>query len=196
VNALPSQSGHPVTVEVDLGGGSLGDLTASPPPGVTLVIRGNGTTSTIVGHSPALTVTAGSVVVTGVTLTTSTNAPTVLVTGGSLELRNDVVQESDTANQVAVRVTGGSADLGTAGDPGQNAIVVRGPGTAFQVTSPGQLTQVGDSISTGLGSQNTYSYKDAAGNSVTIQVKGAGAAALTFQTWPVSRTGCSSVSWP
>src|SRR5205823_6441015 len=42
VNTLPSQSGHPVTVELDLGNTSLGDLTASPPPGVTLVIQGNG----------------------------------------------------------------------------------------------------------------------------------------------------------
>jgi hypothetical protein len=53
VNQLPSYSSTPVTVTIDLAPGSYTDLAAAPAPGVTLVINGNGTTTTIVGQSPA-----------------------------------------------------------------------------------------------------------------------------------------------
>ena len=42
----------PSTVTIDLGGGTYSDATASPPAGVTLVLVGNGLTTTIVGSLP------------------------------------------------------------------------------------------------------------------------------------------------
>jgi hypothetical protein len=66
VNGLEGVSpSAPVTVQLNLGSGSYTDFDASPPAGVTLVITGNGSTTTIVGQSPALTVTSGTVVVSG-----------------------------------------------------------------------------------------------------------------------------------
>src|SRR5262249_41534710 len=129
VNSL-SAPASPVTITVNLGSGSFTDLTASPPAGVTLVLNGNGTTTTIIGHSPALTVlpSQGSVVVENQTLTTATDAPTILVSGGSLTLRNVVIQESTGFTDAAISVTGGSVDLGTTASLGYNTLNVNGPG--------------------------------------------------------------------
>jgi uncharacterized delta-60 repeat protein len=143
VNALPAQS-SPVEVLLNLGSGTFTDLNASPPAGVTLVVNGNGTTTTIVGSSPALTVASGNVIVTGVTLTTATNAPTVLVTGGSLTMRNDIIQESTGYSDPAVQITGGMVDLGTSADPGGNTINVNGAGTFTRNTNSSALPTVGD----------------------------------------------------
>jgi uncharacterized delta-60 repeat protein len=145
VNHLSAQS-TPVAVVLNLGAGSFTDLTPNPPAGVTLVINGNGTTTTIVGQSPALTVGSGNVVVTGVTFTTATDAPTILVTGGSLTLRNDVIQESTGYNQAAIQVTGGTVDLGTAADPGGNTININGTGTFVRNATAFAVPTVGDAF--------------------------------------------------
>jgi Ca2+-binding RTX toxin-like protein len=136
----------PVTITVDLASGSFTDLTASPPAGVTLVLDGNGTTTTIVGHSPALTVTPsqGSVVVENQTLTTATDAPTILVSGGSLTLRNVVIEESTGFTDAAISVTGGSLDLGTAASPGGNTLDVNGTGEFVHNTTAASIPATGD----------------------------------------------------
>lgn len=139
VNGL-SPPDQPVTVSVNLGGGNFTGVTASPPANVPLVFQ-NGTFN---GHSPALTVTSGVVVVRNCTLTNATDAPTILVTGGSLTLRGDVVQESTGYDQVAVLVTGGTADLGTAADPGGNTINVNGTGSQVRNTTATPVSTVGN----------------------------------------------------
>jgi hypothetical protein len=145
VNGLAAQS-TPVNVVLNLGTGTYTDVNASPPAGVTLVIAGNGSTTTIVGHSPALTVGAGNVVVTGVTLTTATDAPTVLVSGGNLTLRNDIVQESTGFADAAIAITGGTVDLGTAADPGGNTINVSGAGEFVHNTTANPISAGGDTF--------------------------------------------------
>jgi hypothetical protein len=145
VNAAPAPAA-PVTVVLNLGAGTYTDLTPSPPAGVTLVINGNGSTTTIVGHSPALTVSSGTVVVTGVTLTTATDAPTILVTGGHLTLRNDTIQESTGSNDPAIQVTGGTVDLGTTPSPGGNTINLNGPGAFALNTTATPISAVGDAF--------------------------------------------------
>jgi hypothetical protein len=143
VNGLSAQS-TAVTIHLNLASGtSYSDFSANPPAGVTLVITGDGTTTTIVGHSPALTVASGNVLLRGVILTTATDAPTILVTGGHLTLRGCVIEESTAYGQAAVRVTRGSADLGIAADPGGNTLVVNGPG-AFLDAAPGAFSEAGD----------------------------------------------------
>lgn len=125
VNGLTNVT-QPVTITLDLGGGTwTADTAIDPPANVTLVIQ-NGT---LIGGSPALTVTGGNVIGQSLTLSNATNAPTILVTGGHLTLRNDVIQESTGYDQVAILVTGGTADLGTVTDPGGSTINVNGAGT-------------------------------------------------------------------
>jgi Ca2+-binding RTX toxin-like protein len=152
VNGLPAQN-PPVTVVLDLGSGtSYTDLALSPKAGVTLVINGNGS-QTVVGNSPALTVgsgtgSSGNVVISGVTFTTATDAPTILVAGGHLTLRHDVIQESTgiNVNQVAVQVTGGTVDLGTDADSGGNTLNVNGPGAFIRNATSTPVPAVGDTF--------------------------------------------------
>jgi hypothetical protein len=134
----------PVTVTVDLGGGNFTGITASPPANVTLVFE-NGTFN---GHSPALTVTSGTVLVLHSLLQNTTDAPTILVTGGHLTLRDDVIQESTGFAQVAVRVTGGAVDLGTVGDPGGNILNVNGDGTLIADTGTSPVSAIGNTWQT------------------------------------------------
>jgi sugar lactone lactonase YvrE len=146
VNALAAPS-KPVTVVLNLGAANYSDVTASPPAGVTLVIVGNGTTSVIVGHSPALTLLSGQVVMTGIVFTTATDAPTILVTGGSLTLRNCVVQESTGYSDAAIVVSGGgSLDLGTTPSPGGNTINLNGAGAFASNTTSSPVAAVGDTF--------------------------------------------------
>jgi hypothetical protein len=64
-----------------------------------------------VGHSPALIVEGGKVIVNNASFTKSTAFPTILVTGYSLVLRNDVVQESTGFAAAGLAVSGGAVGL-------------------------------------------------------------------------------------
>jgi uncharacterized delta-60 repeat protein len=146
------------TLTIDLGAGTYGGQTLSPPAGFTVVITASNGGATFVGHSPALTVSSGQVIVQGgVTLTNSTAAPTILVTGGSLTLRNDLVEESDTSDQAAILITGGTVDLGTPLNPGGNTLDVRGSGflidnqTSTAVTAQGNTFEGDTFVSTPTG---------------------------------------------
>ena len=75
-----------------------------------------------------MVVTRGNVILSNVTLVTSTNAPTLQVSGGNVTLRNVVIEESTMANQAALWITGGAVDLGTAASPGGNVFDAHGPG--------------------------------------------------------------------
>ena len=111
----PPVPGSPVTVTLNLGGGTyLTGSAVQTQPGVTLVIL-NGT---LVGGSPALIVTGGLVILNHVTAVNATNAPTILVSGGSLIVRNSTIEESTGFAQAAILVTGGTVNLGTAAEPG------------------------------------------------------------------------------
>jgi Bacterial Ig-like domain (group 3)/Right handed beta helix region len=167
VNQLPSY-GSPVTVTLNLAvGASLGDVAANPAPGVTLVINGLADgQETIVGASPALTVTSGTVIVTGMTLTTATDAPTILVTGGSLTLRNDTIQESPGFDDAAISIMGGAVDLGTVSDPGNNTVNINGVGAFINNSTTSAVSAVGETFLvngitadrwTGDGSDNLWS---------------------------------------
>jgi predicted outer membrane repeat protein len=120
----------PVTITLNLAQATYQDLTFSTQANGTLVVNGvSGTT--LIGTSPAVTVTGGNVVIQNVTLTTSTDAPTLRVSGGRLTLRNDIVEVTDSA---AANVTldtgttsavGGYADgvLGCTTDAGEITII-------------------------------------------------------------------------
>jgi hypothetical protein len=112
-------------VVLDLGGSTFTtDTHVDAPAGVTVVIQ-NGT---LVGGSPALIVDSGTVILQGVTASNATDAPTVVVNGGRLVVRNSTIQESTGYAKVAIKINGGSVDLGTSSNPGGNTINVNGSG--------------------------------------------------------------------
>src|SRR5262249_8954784 len=111
VNGLPAQA-TPVTLVVNLGPGVFTDLVGSPPLGVTLVVNGDEGMTIMVGQSPAWTQPAGDVSVSGVTLTTATDAPTIVVSSGTLSLQNVTVNESTGSSDAAIDITGGSVHFG------------------------------------------------------------------------------------
>ncbi|MBI3409319.1 MAG: Ig-like domain repeat protein [Planctomycetes bacterium] len=75
-----------------------------------------------------MSVASGNVIVSGVTFTTDTESPTILVTGGNLILRDCTIEESTGAAEPAIAFTGGTLDLGTADDPGNNIVNINGAG--------------------------------------------------------------------
>jgi hypothetical protein len=159
INALPAQS-SPATITLNLESGSYPGLVASPPANVTLILSGAGSSVTFAGSGPALTVTTGTVIVRQVTFNTPTNSPAILVTGGSFTLRGATVQETTGGNQSAVLVTGGTADLGTAADPGNNTFNVNGLGLLLRNTGPSPVSALGDVFQLN-GAQLTDPYRTA-----------------------------------
>jgi uncharacterized delta-60 repeat protein len=147
INALaPASTGAAtVTVTLDLGGGSYstGGVSVNPPAANVKFVIQNGTLDP---SYPALTVAGGQVTVLNCNLLTTGDAPTILVTGGSLTLRNDVIKESTGDNEPAISVTGGTVDLGTSTDQGGNTIDVNGSGTWISNTTANPVSAVGDTF--------------------------------------------------
>lgn len=149
VEALaPAVGGPVVTIVITLADGDYSGQNIDVPAGVRLVIDGTSSTVTFVGASPAFTVSSGEVLIKGVTFSNATDAPTILVTGGSLILRDSLVQETTGGSRAAIEITGGSVDLGSALNPGGNTIEVRGAGELIRnsgvefVTALGNVFQV------------------------------------------------------
>ena len=139
---------NPVTLQVDLPANTLvtdviNDLNVNVPQNLTLIIHGNGATY-VTGNSPALTVTSGNVIVEGIIFTTATDAPTILVAGGSLTLRDDTIEESTGFADAAISVTGGALDLGTTADPGGNTFNINGAGQFVQNLTANAIPDVGN----------------------------------------------------
>jgi uncharacterized delta-60 repeat protein len=147
INALaPASTGAPtVTVSLDLGGGSYstGGVSVNPPAANVKFVIQNGTLDP---SYPALTVAGGQVTVLNCNLLTTGDAPTILVTGGRLTLRNDIIQESTGFNDAAISVTGGNLDLGTTGSPGGNTIYVNGAGSLVTSNLAAAFSAVGDTF--------------------------------------------------
>jgi uncharacterized delta-60 repeat protein len=173
-----------VTVTLNLTSGNYSDLNFSlHPPAmddgglgvvayVTVIVNGVNGSTTVVGHSPALTVTSGNVTVNNVIFTTATDSPTILVAGGSLALRNDTVQSSTGFADAAIAVTGGgTVDLGSTGNPGNNIININGAGQPVQNTTSTPISTAGNTFESGgtvLPSSNFTSSTLSAGTAPVI----------------------------
>jgi hypothetical protein len=146
VNGLTNVT-QPVTILLDLGGGtySTAGVAASPPPNVTFQVQ-NGTLDPTV---PALTVAGGQVSLFQVTLITTGDSPTILVTGGNVTLRSSTVQGTTSYSDAAIAVTGGTVDLGTAASPGNNTINAGNSGQLVQNTTSTPITAVGNTFESG-----------------------------------------------
>ena len=148
-NLAPNTSGQVVTVVVNLADGDYSGQTIAVPAGVQLVIDGTSSSITFVGHSPAFTVTSGNVVLKGISFTNTTDASTILVTGGSVTVRNSQITETTGGARAAIEITGGTADLGTTIDPGGNTIVVSGPGDFVKNATSHEVPVYGDTFKIG-----------------------------------------------
>ncbi len=137
------QSAPSVTITVDLGGQTYQtDPTFNPPSGVQVVIE-NGT---LKGDSPALTIEGGSVALYGVVALNNTSAPTILVEGGSLFVRNSTINGSTVPGEAAISITGGSVDLGTSSSPGGNMINITAGDEFVHDTTGMPVPTVGDNF--------------------------------------------------
>jgi hypothetical protein len=148
-NTIPIDASAPtgttLTILCSTGNATVYDLDAT---GGNVNIHGspNGTV-TVVGMSPALTVTGGSVTIgSGVTLLTATAARTILVCGGSLTIRGATIQESTGSAQAAILITGGTVDLGTTASPGGNTFNVNGTGTLIENMTSSPVPAIGDTF--------------------------------------------------
>jgi uncharacterized delta-60 repeat protein len=149
INALAAQdSTFNGTVTLNLAPITYGGLTVTVPNGMTLVIGtnsyGGGQQATIDPDGPAFTLVSGNAIISNVTFLTTGDAPTILVQGGHLTLRNDVIQESTGSAEPAVWATGGTVDLGTAADPGHNTLNVNGTGTLVRNDTAALVTALGN----------------------------------------------------
>jgi hypothetical protein len=149
-----------VTVTLNLTSGNYSDLnfSLSPPVtepstgvvgSVTVIVNGVNGSTTVVGHSPALTVTSGNVTVNNVTFSTATDSPTILVAGGSLALCNDTVQGTTSFSDPAISVTGGTLDMGTTASPGKNTINAGPSGQLMQNTTSTPISTAGNRFESG-----------------------------------------------
>ncbi|MCW5852363.1 MAG: VCBS repeat-containing protein [Anaerolineae bacterium] len=116
INGL-SAPASPVGITLVLGFGPYTGVTLSPPSNIVLDLAGTDTSdrdgTQLIGASPAVTVSAGNVFVQGAFLSTPTDSPTVLVTGGNLTLAQVWIDESSGFNTAAIKVTGsGHVDYG------------------------------------------------------------------------------------
>jgi ELWxxDGT repeat protein len=141
-NALNPATTPASTLVVDLGGQTIQDTIVGVPPQVTIQFD-NGT---FIGGSPALSVNSGTVIVKNSTFQNATDAPTILVTGGSLTLRDDTIQESTGYSNPAIELTGGTVDLGNAIDSGGNTININGASGFAQNNTSTPITTVGDTF--------------------------------------------------
>jgi streptogramin lyase len=160
VNGLAAQT-TPVTITMQLGSGSFTDTSGAPHAGITLVISGSGGSTTIVGHSPALQVSGGNVIVENLTLITDTNAPTLVISGGNVTLRNVDIEGNSAGSQPAIDITGGNVDLGTADDPGGNTVNAHGQGQLIHNAGSNGVDAEGDTFETdGTPLTSPYRIKD------------------------------------
>ena len=142
------QATEPVSIVLYTNAGDYSGITLTAPQNVRVILDGLNGQVTLVGASPALTVNSGVVEVrNGVILTNSTDAPTILVTDGTLVLRDSTVHETTGGDRGAIEVYGsGQIDLGTTGSPGGNTLVVHGDGLFLRNETTGNIPAYGNTF--------------------------------------------------
>jgi ELWxxDGT repeat protein len=146
---LAPHAGDPIDVVLNLAQGDYAGAVVDVPAGYRVIINGAAGQSVFHGASPALTLQSGDLLVTGASFVNSTDASSIVVNGGSLVIRDSLLHETTGGARAAIEIDGGTANLGTLGDPGGNTIIVNGSGefvmnaTAIAVSAIGDVFQVG-----------------------------------------------------
>jgi len=140
-----ASSTNPVPIVLNLAPGTYSDTVVTAPAGVRVTINGGGE-AVVVGNSPAFELDSGSVLFENLTFSTATDSPTILVTGGSLTVRDCTIQTSTVYAQAAILINGGSVDLGTASSPGGNTINVNGSGEMVHNSTSSSVPDIGNTL--------------------------------------------------
>ncbi len=141
---VPRSGGQPFSIIVDSPLEFHGQV-ATVPAGYQLIIAN----ATFVGASPALTVN-GNVELMNDKLSNNTDAPTILVLGGSLKVRSSTIEESTNYAQAAIAVTGGTVDLGGPGDLGSNQFIVHDKGRFISNSTSTRIPVLGNNFEVDL----------------------------------------------
>ena len=156
INSLPPSSGTGTGVTVTVAPGTYTDAKINTSSGAHVTVKGStpqqwsrvenvdtfGPTN-FVGSSPALEVDQGSVTVFGVELSTPTDAPTILVTGGTLVLLDDFVLGTPNGDQPVIEVDGGTLILGPQIGADGNELAAYGAAQFVHVTGSGRVIDLG-----------------------------------------------------
>jgi len=156
INSLPPSSGTGTGVTVTVAPGTYTDAKINTSSGAHVTVKGStpqqwsrvenvdtfGPTN-FVGSSPALEVDQGSVTVFGVELSTPTDAPTILVTGGTLVLLDDFVLGTPNGDQPVIEVDGGTLILGPQIGAYGNELAAYGAAQFVHVTGSGRVIDLG-----------------------------------------------------
>jgi uncharacterized delta-60 repeat protein len=142
----PAGASTPIDITITLAGGvQANEVVLTIPAGIRVQINGG----TWHGGSPALTLSSGDLIITGATFVNDTDAPTILVTAGSLTLRDCVVQESTGFARTAIEVSGGTVNLGSAANPGNNILNVNGTGKLILNHGASAISAIGNTFEKG-----------------------------------------------
>ena len=153
----PNTSGEPITIVMTLVNGNYGNTKQIVvPEGYVLVIEGASGTIEIVGSSPALILQSGELIIRNtnpaseIRFLNITDAPTILVEGGHLTLRNTIVHETTGGEQAAIKVITGTVDLGGNDELGGNTFVTHGDGEFVSNLSATSILAVGNTFETDI----------------------------------------------
>ncbi len=100
----------------------------------------------ITGNSPAITVNAGTVILQDARAQTATDSPTIVVNGGSLLVRDSTIEGSTGYAQPAILINGGSVNLGTASNPGDNVISANDGGQLVSNATSSSVPDIGNTL--------------------------------------------------
>jgi hypothetical protein len=105
-----------------------------------VVVGGAATIGYVVGGaSPALTVDQGTVNCSGGLFTTATNAPTIIVNGGTLTPENDAIEGTYAGTQPVIEVDGGTLVLGAPDGTGADQLGAFGSAPFVQASGTGMV---------------------------------------------------------
>jgi hypothetical protein len=191
VNQLPSYNNSPMTVTLNLADGvSSSGVPASPPPGVTLIIIGQGGTTTTAGHwNVTSTAVNTSAVYSPHSQTVTLNANVAVVSDPSIQVNEGAVTFTVKSGQTVVgtpvqgSVSGGTASasfsLPAGQSPGNYTIAVSYSNSQGNIIDSGDTNailavQTAPTVTSG----NSAAFIAGQGGSFTVTTTGFPAAAL------------------
>jgi uncharacterized delta-60 repeat protein len=144
-------AGPVIEIMLDVGDGTYSLGSVSVPAGLELIIDGGGCPHSFSSASgPVLTLVSGDMQIrNGAIFLSTADAPTILVQGGYVSVRQSTIEETTVGSQAAIEISGGLVNLGNenlGGDPdtGSNTIHTHGVGRLIRNTGPNDVWAVGN----------------------------------------------------